>query len=181
MRWNSFGRSLAFAALAGAAWPAFALAAAPLIGTHAALSLYLVASAAIYVAGLAPRRVHGLGAAIVAAALGAVFVAVARDPGVVALGAAIGVGVCRSGLLYRARGGRALAAEACLLGAGLLLARYLATPGVLGVALALWGFFLVQSGFFLIGGVSKRNGDVRGIDRFDSARRRALALLEEEA
>jgi len=181
MKWNSFGTSLAFASLAGAAWPAFALAAVPAVGTRAALSLYLVASAAIYVAGLTPRRVQGMGAAIVAALLGALFAAVAREPAVVALGAAIGVGVCRSGLLYRARAGRALATETCLLGGGLLLARFLAAPGFLGVALALWGFFLVQSGFFLIGGVSERPGDARGIDRFESARRRALALLEEEA
>jgi len=181
MKWNSFGRSLAFAALAGAAWPAFALATGPVIGTRAALSLYLVASAATYVAGLTPHRVHAIGAAIVAALLGAVFAAVARDPAVVALGAAIGVGVCRSGLLYRARAGRALATETCLLGGGLLLARFLAALGFLGVALALWGFLLVQSGFFLIGGVGERAGDARGIDRFESARRRALALLEEEA
>jgi hypothetical protein len=179
MKWNSFARSLAFAALAGAAWPAFALATGPLIGTRAALSLYLVASAAIYVAGLTPRRVHGVGAAILAAMLGAVFAAVARDPGVVALGAAIAVGVCRSGLLYRARVARALVTEATLLGGGLLLARFLAAPGSLGVALALWGFFLVQSGFFLIGGVAERPGETRGLDRFETAHRRALALLEE--
>ena len=179
MRWNSFGRSLAFAALAGAAWPAFALAASPAIGTRATLSLYLVACAAIYVAGLTPRRVHGIGAAIVAAMLSALFAAVTREPGVVALGAASGVGVCRSGLLYRARTGRALATEIGLLGGGLLLARFLAAPGVLGVALGLWGFFLVQSGFFLIAGVTERPVDASGIDRFESARRRALALLEE--
>ena len=146
---------------------------------RAALSIYLVASAAIYVAGLTPRRVHGVGAAIVVALLGALFAAVTREPEVVALGTAIGVGVCRSGLLYRARTGRALATEIGLLGGGLLLARFLAAPGVLGVALALWGFFLVQSGFFLIGGVAERRGDTRGIDRFETAHRRALALLEE--
>jgi hypothetical protein len=179
MRWNSFGGSLAFAALAGAAWPVFALAAAPAIGTLAAISIYLVASAAFYVAGLTPRRVHGAGAAIVAALLGTLFAAVTREPDVVALGAAIGVGVCRSGLLYRARPARALATELGLLGGGLLLARFLAAPGVLGVALALWGFFLVQSGFFLIGGVTEGPRHSRGIDRFENARRQALALLEE--
>ncbi len=179
MRWNSFGRSLAFAALAGVGWPAFALMAAASIGTSAAISLYLVTSAAIYVAGLTPRRVHGAGAAIVAAVIGGAFAMVAREPGVVALGVAIALGVCRSGLLHRARAGRALATEACLLGGGLLLARFLAAPGALGVALAFWGFFLVQSGFFLIAGVAQRDGAAGGSDRFESARRRALALLEE--
>jgi hypothetical protein len=179
MRWNSFGGSLAFAALAGAAWPVVALAAGPAIGARAALSLHLVACAAIYVAGLTPSRVHGIGAAIVAAMLSALFAAVARDPAVVALGAAIGVGVCRSGLLYRARPARALATEIGLLGGGLLLARFLAAPGVLGIALALWGFFLVQSAFFLIAGAAPRPRNTPGIDPFDSAHRRALTLLEE--
>lgn len=181
MRWNSFGRSLAFAALAGAAWPAFALAAGSVVGTSAALSLYLVATAAFHAAGLTPRRVHGIGAGLAAGAIAAAFALATRDPAVVALGAAIGIGVSRSGLLHRARAGRAIATEIALLGGGLLLARFLAAPGVLGIALALWGFFLVQSGFFLIGGIAERNGNPRNTDPFESAHRRALALLEHEA
>jgi hypothetical protein len=68
--------------------------------------------------------------------------------------------------------------EATLLGGGLVLARWLATPGPLGVALALWGFFAVQAGFFAVGGVRERRAEVGGADRFEHARRRALELLE---
>jgi hypothetical protein len=69
--------------------------------------------------------------------------------------------------------------EATLLGGGLVLARWLATPGPLGVVLALWGFFAVQAGFFLVGGVGERPREAGGVDRFEAARRRALALLDD--
>jgi hypothetical protein len=179
MRWNDFGRSVGFAAIAALAWPAFALAAQPLLGARAALALYLVAITALYVAGLAARRLHGAAAAMTVAAIGGAFAAVAHDPGAVALGAAVALGIARSGILYRARAGRALAVEALLLGGGLLLAHVVATPGVLGVALGLWTFFLVQSAFFAIAGSRERVATPPGVDRFDAARRRALALLDD--
>jgi hypothetical protein len=179
MRWDGFGRSIAFAAVAAAVWPAFALAARPLVGAGGALALYLVGGAAVYVAGLAASRVRRLGAAIVAGAIATVFACVARDPGVVALGAAIGIGVARSGLLHRASAARAIAIEMVLLGGGLALARFLAGPSLLGVALAIWGFLLVQSAYFAIGGVRGRSAESAGPDRFERARRRAMEILEE--
>jgi hypothetical protein len=180
MRWNSFGRSLLFAAIAGAAWPAFALFAAPLLGFRAAFSLYLVGTTAVYVAGLAPSLARGIASAFVAVAIAVGVAVLAGTSHAAALGAAIALGLARSGLLYRNRGARAIAIEALLLGGGLALARFLLADGVLGPALALWGFFLVQSAFFAIGGLQVRDAVVVG-DRFESARRRALALLEEEA
>lgn len=180
MKWDGFGRSLAFAAIAGAAWPAFALAAQPFLGARTALTLYLVAGAAVYAAGLATSRVRGIAGGLLAAAIAVAFASVARDPAVVALGAAVGIGVARSGLLYRTSVARAIATEAMLLGGGLVLARFLAAPSVLGVALAIWGFLLVQSAFFAIGGVSIRSAESAGPDRFERARRRALALLDDE-
>ncbi|RIL01431.1 MAG: hypothetical protein DCC71_17730, partial [Proteobacteria bacterium] len=66
-----------------------------------------------------------------------------------------------------------------LLGGGLALARFVAAPGALGIALALWSFYGVQSAFFLAGGVRERAADGAGADRFERARRRALALLED--
>jgi len=179
MRWNDFGRSLGFAAAVALAWPAVALLGAPLLGARDALALYLVAIATFYTWGIAPDRVRGAGAALATAGLGALALVLARDIWEVAAGAALALGVARSGLLYRARAARALVVEGALLGGGLLLARWLATPGPLGVALALWGFFGVQSGFFAIGGVRLRPPDTGGADRFEHARRRALELLEE--
>ena len=180
MRWDGFGRSLVFAAAAAAGWPAFLLLAGPITGARVALSLYLVGVAAFYVAGLAPRRAQRLSAGAAAAALGIAFLAFAPSPAFVTLGAALAVGVGRSGLLYQARPARALASEAALLGAGLLLARFLGGgSGTLAVALAIWGFGLVQSLFFLLGGVGPRRDEAGAIDRFELALRRLAELLEE--
>jgi hypothetical protein len=181
MRRDAFARSLAFGVVAALAWPAFALAAQPFVGARTALALFVVASAAAYVATLAKRRLHGAAAALVVATIGGAFALVARDPGTVALGAAVGLGVARSGLLHRTRAARGFAIEALLLGGGLVLARLVATPSVLGVALALWSFFLVQSAYFAIGGIAAPATTPDRVDRFDAARRRALALLEEDA
>lgn len=178
MRWNDFGGSIVFAAVVAIAWPAVALLAAPLLGARVALSLYLVGAAALYGFGIAPDRARGTGAAFATAGLGALALLLARDVGEVASGAALALGVARSALLYRSRPARALAIEAALLGGGLLLARWLATPGPLGATLALWGFFAVQAGFFAIGGVRERAPETGVGDRFERARRRALALLE---
>jgi hypothetical protein len=160
-------------------WPAAALLAVPLLGARTALSLYLVGTAALCAWGIAPDRARGAGAALAVAGLGAGTLLLARDVWEVAGGAALALGVARSGLLYRARTARAIVVETTLVGGGLLLARWLATPGPLGVALALWGFFAVQAGFFAIGGVGLRPPDPAGMDRFENARRRALELLED--
>ena len=178
MRWNGFGRSLLFAALAAAAFPIFALVANPLLGWAPALSLYLVGIAAVYAAGLAPRRSRAALAAGIASALGVGVLLLAPSVGTVAAGAALIVGVCRSGILYRSRRARALVMETCLLAGGLALARFLAGPDTAQMAFAIWGFFLVQSFFFLLGGVTARTETTAGLDPFEVARSRALALME---
>ncbi len=180
MSWNGFSRSLVFAAVAAAGWPAVWLLATPLLGTGAALSLYLTGVAAVYVFGIAPRPARGALAGMAALALGAAVLVLARGPVEVAIGSALAIGAVRSGMLYRARSARAVAAEAALLAGGLALARFLAVPGPLGAALGIWGFFLVQSVFFLIGGVSERRPAAGDLDPFELARTRLAALLEEE-
>jgi hypothetical protein len=177
MKRNDFARGVLFAAAVAVAWPAIALLAGPLLGARTALALYLVGAAALHVWLVAPDRVRGAAAGLTTAGLGALALLLARDVGEVAAGAAVALGVVRSGLLYRSRPARALAIETALLGGGLLLARWLATPGPLGVTLALWGFFAVQAGFFAIGGVAVRPPEPGG-DRFERARRQALALLD---
>lgn len=178
MRWNGFARSLVFAAAVAAAFPLYTLVANPLLGGATALALYLAAAAVLYVAGLAPRRSRRILAAAVAAVLAAGVLLLAPSVATIAVGAALVVGVCRSGLLYGARRARALVTETCLLAAGLGLARFLAGPETLQVAFAIWGFFLVQSFFFLVGGVAERDPAPAGLDRFEVAHRRAMALLE---
>jgi hypothetical protein len=178
MRWNGFTRSLLFAAVAAAVFPIFALVADPVLGRASALSLYLVAVAAVYAAGLAPRRSRAVVAAGIASALGAGVLLLAPGIATVAAGAAAMVGVCRSGVLYRSRRARALVIETCLLAGGLGLARFLAGPDTAQMAFAIWGFFLVQSFFFLAGGIAERAETTAGLDPFEVARARAIALME---
>ena len=75
--------------------------------------------------------------------------------------------------------GRALLVEASLLAAGLAFAKALAGSSVSSVALAVWGFFLVQSLFFLAGGTAARPEEEFAEDPFDRARREAVRLMEE--
>jgi hypothetical protein len=176
MRWNGFGRSVAFAAVAGAGLPVAQALLAPALGVAGALRLTLVAVAVIYVAGLAPRARASGAAGLAGAAAGVVLLALPLGVHATAAGAAAWVALGRSGLLYRARPLRALATEALLLAGGLGLARFLAQGGVLGLALGLWGFLLVQSVFFLIGGVAPR-GPRGPEDPFERSRAELLALL----
>ncbi len=176
MRWDGFGRSLLFAALAAGGWPLFALVAAPWLGADAALRLYGVALAALYLGGLAGgfrARVAGAAAALGCGALALA----ATHLGEVAIGSALLVGALRSGWLVRRPLARAFATEALLLGGGLALARWVGSPGLLGVALGFWSFFLVQSLFFLVAREPGLAEPVSG-DRFEHAERSLRTLLD---
>ena len=74
------------------------------------------------------------------------------------------------------------ALEIALIGGGLALATHLFGDGRFPEAWAIWGFFLVQSAFFLSRGRSaKRPGDTSAPtepDPFEAACRRARELLE---
>lgn len=183
IRCDSFIRSALAAALAALGWFPWAFAAAPVIGLWHALALYLGAVTVLYVAGVVPRRAGARSAArrlIVGAGAGllaGVLVVCARSTGELAIGLAALLGVVRSGLLYRTAPLRAVATEVLLLGAGLLFARALAGYSLASIALALWGFLLVQSCFFLIAGTRARTHAASDVDPFDAAHRRATELL----
>jgi len=174
---NSFARSLAFA---GAAAAGLLVAVLLLPTPHLSewMAVYLVAVAALYVAGIAPSRSSGLAAGAVASVLGGVLLLLPLDPAHTVIGTAIVVAVCRSALLYRARPLRAVLLEAVLAAGGLALARFLAVGSVGSAAFALWGYFLVQSAFFLVGGVAARGDRDDSVDPFDRARARLIALLD---
>lgn len=180
MRWRSFSGSLGFAAVAAAGFAPFALALRPILGGGWALATFAVLATAVYVAGLAATRRGGLGAALLALLVGSAALGVLWTPREVILAAALALGLCRSGVLYRAPFARAVALESLLLGGGLVLAAHLAGGGLLSGCLAVWGFFLAQSVFFLVAGVSTRRGSGEAEDPFDAARARLLAVLEEE-
>ena len=177
IRCDSFARSIGFAALAGIGWLPWLWSTGPLLGARTALALYLIGVLILYVAGLAGRHAAaGRVAAVAGLAAGAVALAAATPLGLV-LGLALVLGIARSGFLYRAAPARAGLTEVALLASGLLFAGFLAGPGVASVGLALWGFLLVQSLFFLAADARTRQAAPRA-DRFDEAHRRALALLD---
>jgi len=172
MRREGFTRGLVFAALAAGGWLPFVLVAGPILGGRTALSLYLVVLSAAYVAAIGSR----VAVTAAAALAGAVLLAIARGPVGLAVGLGAVVAGLRSGVLWPRPLARAVVLEVALVGGGLAFARALAGATPFAVTLAIWGFFLVQSGFFLVSRTTERTSG-RG-DPFEEARRRALALLD---
>jgi hypothetical protein len=181
LRIDGFGRSLLFAALAAAAWPAFALLAGPGLGAERALRLYVVSAGALYAALLAPSAAAGARAGLVALAIGSGTALLDRSVAGAAAGAALALAVCRGAILFRRRPARHLALELALGAGGLALARAAAAPTVAGAALGIWAFGLAQSAWFLVAGAERRPPDAAGVDPFEDARKRALALLDGDA
>jgi hypothetical protein len=177
MRCDTFARSAVFGAVAAAACLPWALVASPLVGAWNAQALYLAGVTTVYVAGLATPRRQALTAAALAALAASVAVLAARSTTELAIALAAILGIARSGFLYRAAPARAAATEVALLAGGLWLARFLAGAWAPFTGLALWGFVLVQSLFFLVAGVQARR-PVPELDPFEAAHRRAVALLE---
>jgi hypothetical protein len=173
----TFSRSLVFAALAGTGVPLFVGGLGPLLGHAFAMQVYVVGTAVAYAAAMAPNLRRATFAAAVTSAAGSLLLLLPLGLPGLALGSALVVAVCRSGLLHRAGGLRGIVLEAVLQGAGLLLASFLADRGVISLAIATWGYFLVQSLFFLVGGIELRRPEPKG-DPFDEARMRLLALLD---
>ncbi len=172
-------RTLVFGAVAALGSIPWAMVLGPFFGRSWALAGYCLAVATLYVAVIARGWHRGFAAGAVAG-LAAVAVAVlATTPTEAVLGAVAILAVARSGFLYRSKPARAVALEAAVTFGGLLFARLLAGTTLLSSALAFWGFFLVQSLFFLAGGVRERESEEPRIDPFERARRRALALMEE--
>ncbi len=89
--------------------------------------------------------------------------------------------VARAALLRRTTPARAVAIEAALVGCGLAFARFLAASAAQPTALALWGFFLVQSCGFLVDGGERRPYDGRHPDAFEEAYARATEALDRGA
>jgi hypothetical protein len=179
MRCNTFARSAVFAAGAATAWLPWLLVVAPVAGASTARVCYLVGVTAVYIAGLSPQGRRRITVALAAAIVGAVIAFVAHTTVELAIGLAAIVGVARSGFFYRAAPARAVATEVTLLIGGLLFARFLAGASLPATALSIWGFFLVQSLFFLVAGVRARPASGSHPDPFEEAHRRALALLEQ--
>jgi hypothetical protein len=178
MHSHTFGRSAGFAALAGLAVIPWAVLVAPLVGMRAAMALYLVGVAALAVSRLAPSRARGCAAGFVAVAVGVGLALATHTLAALALALGALFALARSAFFYRRRPVRAVAIEVALTGGGLLFARFLAGPSLGSMAIAVWGFLLVQSFFFLLGGASSRAPVASQRDPFDAAHERARALLD---
>jgi hypothetical protein len=175
MRIDSFKRSAIFAAVAAAAWFPWMLIAAPFTGTWNARALYLAAVAVAYIGSLAAgrARVVALGAAAAAIPV----IVLANTTLELALAFAGMVAVARGVILHRGRRARAIVIEGALLLVGLWFARFLAASWLPATPLAVWGFLLVQSFYFLIGGTAVSLPQRAG-DPFEEAHGRAVDLLE---
>lgn len=177
-RIDSFAGSLVFAALAAAGLPVAVTFAGALFGAEPTVRLYAIGAAGAYAIALVPdrsRRVAALAFAVFAGAILAVLPLGLRDT---ALGAASIVAFARGVLLARNHPLRALAIEIVLGVAGLAAAAHFARGGLLALCLAVWGYFLVQSGWFLIG--ASAGAGERERDPFERARARLQRLLEDD-
>ncbi len=189
--WNGFGRSLLFAFLCAGGAP-FYLGLMQIVGGwKLAFATYLLLAAAVYLAGVSRRPLRGIAAAGTALLCGSLLLLFGASVSELALALAVLIGLFRSGLLHPARQknasgfARRFATEAGLIGAGLALGSYLFHGPLVPEASALWGFFLVQSAFFLIGGASaptRRDlSELHETDPFERACRRARALLQQSS
>ena len=179
MRAGKFISSLVFAAVAGLTAVPYLLVALPGLGLIRTLAIGSSVSVAAYIVVVSPSLVRGLRYGALTLVLGVGLYALA--PEVVALFAsAMLLGIVRSGLLYGAKIGRALAIEAMLFVLATSVAQLLAGSTVQSYGLAVWGFFLVESAFFLFEGASPRAGSGSAEDPFERARREATRLMEEQ-
>lgn len=171
------GRSLLFAVVAGLAVIPALMVGGSLVGRFWAWMAVCLGTAVLYVVTVAPSWARALPAGALATLFSIAVAGLATTPAELALGAALVVGVCRSGLLYRRRGMRSLAIEVGLLAIGLVFARSLAGSSPLTIGLGVWGFYLVQSLFFVIAGWETQQPAGTVEDPFDEAERRAMEIL----
>jgi hypothetical protein len=175
---RGFARTLAFGAIAGLAAPTALLVLGPFFGGRATVEVVWLGAAAGYLLILAPalrtRLVVALGATTAAVAV----LALSSSAAQAATFAALIVAAGRSLLFERSQPLRALAVEGVVAAGALFAAKLVGGPGLIGVGLGVWAFFLVQSAFFLVPGLARRRAAVEG-DPFDRARERLLALLDQ--
>ena len=178
MRWGSFSRSALFGAVAAAAVAPFLLTLGPWLGVQWALVGFAALVIPLYLTGLGDTRRRGMAAAVFGSALIAAIAILDPTPRDALVAMALVLGLARSGLAYPGSFVRSAIVELLLQVGGLSVAATLIGSSTLSVVLAIWGFFLVQSVFFLLS--ATRSSAPRGeVDPFDEARDRAIAILDD--
>jgi hypothetical protein len=187
MSGRGFARSLCFAVLCAGACAVWMPFAAPILGRTLAAELAFSAAAAAYLIGIAPRRTTGTTAAALLLAVCAALTVVGVRASTFAVALAAATGVLRSAWLWPVARGDAAAfarrflAELALVGGGLAFGLQLVHSAVAREALALWGFLLVQSAFFVLEGAAAPavRAETTALDPFEGSCRRLRAVLEE--
>ncbi len=186
---GSFSRSLRLAFLGAAACGAWIAVAAPFLGRGFAIESAFALAGAAYLLGIAPRRATGMTAAALLLGASALLMLLAARVPTFATALAVALGVLRSGWLWPVSHGDAAAfarrflAELALVGGGLVFAAKLGQATVFPEALALWGFLLVQSAFFVLEGAAAPavHAEPIAIDPVEGSCRRLRAVLEERS
>jgi hypothetical protein len=178
MRLGNLAGSLAFAAIAGLATVAYTLIAPPLLGFTTAWLWWCLLLTAGYLVVIAPSLGRGIRIGMLSAAIGVGIHMLAPGSAAAMLGMTVLLGLMRSGFLFPRRLARALAVELGLGSVAGVLAGALAGPSSLSLGIAVWGFFLVQSLFFVIGGLEVGAPAVTE-GAFEKAHRQAVTLMED--
>ena len=181
MRMGTFSGSLVYGVVAALGAIPYLMVTRPIFGASTSLATCYMVAVVVYVIAIAPGWSRGIRIGALAAALGTGIVLLAPGPTVALAGALVLLGLMRSGFLFRAKPARALLIELAVLGGGLALAYGLAGAGPLSLALAIWGFFLVQSTYFLLGGVRQREEPKTKMDPFEQACQQASRLMDDFA
>lgn len=174
-RVDRFGRGVAFAALAGLAAIGGPLGLSGLMGARAAVGLCFALFALAWLYGIADRPATGLRAVLVAGPIALGWVAVAPSATVAAVGLTVLIAVARGVFLAPRAPGRAVLVEGAVGLGALALASAFVPGGLLGLGLAVWAYFLVQSLALLPGGAAPARH--KGADAFADAIARAERLL----
>jgi hypothetical protein len=174
---SPFSKTLAVGALASASLP-LAVLVLDGTGTATAMALHAIGWTSAYLAWLAGdarrRLAVAAGTLVVGSVAWLVVGSVSALLGVLGLWTA----GARSGWLFQRARVRAFGLEAVVLAAALAVAGFLSSgAGLLGAALAVWGWFVVQSFYFLVGGLRLRPTRGRG-DSFEAAAARLERLLD---
>lgn len=174
---HSFGRALGFAAVSAAlTFPALLLG-AMLWGYDGSLALYMLGLAPLRTFSAAPELRAGLRAGIATAVL-SVLLAIVVDSVQAALLATLVILAIGRGLLSTPRGlGRVLFMELLLGGVSFAVFIAFRDQHLIGDALAVWGFWLVQSVFALLAYTPVAR-EAEPVDRFVAAQTAAERLLQ---
>ena len=176
---RSFSGTLGFGLAAGIGFPGFALLAAPFLGAPTALNLWLALGAISYSALLGRNWRERITGAFLAAVFVVPAALLAHGTASLAMGAALAIAIVRTHQLGTGRLARMIALEGMLAVLGFAFVTALSGPGWVAASLAIWGWFLVQSLYFLVGGLVAQGADA-DVDRFDLAAREVARILEDE-